>query len=57
MVNGVEAQYMRSPDPDSQIQLQWLVGGQALTLHTYEQTLRIDQLVVLAERASAPPAP
>jgi hypothetical protein len=57
IVNGVEAQYLRSPDPDSQIQLQWLVEGQALTLHTYEQSLSIDQLVALAEGATAPAAP
>jgi hypothetical protein len=57
LVNGVEAQYLRSPDPDAQIQLQWLVGGHKLTLQAYAETFSIDQFVVLAESVTAPAAP
>jgi hypothetical protein len=51
IVNGVEAQYQRYPGVDNQIQLQWLVDGQRLTLETFEDDFSIDELIVLANSA------
>ncbi|MEP7360239.1 MAG: hypothetical protein ABI744_01540 [Chloroflexota bacterium] len=53
LVNGVEAQYQRYPDVSNQIQLQWLVDGQLLTLETFERDFSIDELTSLANSASS----
>lgn len=51
-VNGKDAQYQRYPDVDSQIQLQWLAGDDALTLETFEHDFSIEQLTALANGAT-----
>lgn len=54
IVNGSEAQYQRYPDVDNQIQLQWLADGQKLSLETFERHFSINDLVALANSATAP---
>ena len=51
VVDGAEAQYQRYGD--GSIQLQWLFGGQMLTLETFEHDFSIDQLTGLANGATS----
>lgn len=54
IVHGEDAQYQRYPDMDNQIQLQWLADGQKLWLEAFERHFTIDDLVALADGATAP---